>query len=144
MTRFAPRLSFVMPMSRHRNPLQPREGGNALVEFALIFPFLVLIIAGIIDLGQGVYAYGVVASAAREGARFAITDPHNDSGIVSQAKANTAALNPSQVNVTKGCFPNSCSAGGWITVTVTYNWQPITLYFSPLTLRGSSVMTIEY
>ncbi len=127
-----------------RISLLVRSKGNALVEFALIFPLLVLIIAGIIDLGQGVYAYGVVSSASREAARFGITDPHNDAGIVAQARANTAALDPSQLSVNKGCFPTNCNTGGWITVTVTYNWRPLTLYFSPLTLTGSSAMTIEY
>lgn len=46
--------------------------GQALVEFALVFPVLFLIILGIVDFGRAVYAYNTVSNAAREAGRSAI------------------------------------------------------------------------
>jgi Flp pilus assembly protein TadG len=49
-----------------------RDGrGQGLVEFALVFPLIVLILFGIFDLGRAVYAYNTLANAARQGARVA-------------------------------------------------------------------------
>lgn len=48
--------------------------GQALVEFALILPILVLVLLGILDLGRAVYAYSTLNNTAREGARVAIVD----------------------------------------------------------------------
>jgi hypothetical protein len=45
--------------------------GQSLVEFALVFPLLILFLFGLFDLGRAVYAYNTVANAAREGARVA-------------------------------------------------------------------------
>jgi Flp pilus assembly protein TadG len=48
--------------------------GQALVEFALILPLLVLLLVGILDGGRLVYAYHTVNNAAREAGRQAIVD----------------------------------------------------------------------
>ena len=56
-------------MARHK-ALQ-REQAQSLVEFALIVPMLLILVFGVIDFGLGLRAYISVASATREGARFA-------------------------------------------------------------------------
>ena len=48
-----------------------RSTGQALVEFALVFPVLVMILLCIFDLGRAVFAYNIIGGAAREGARVA-------------------------------------------------------------------------
>jgi hypothetical protein len=48
------------------------ERGAELIEFALIFPLLLLIILGIIDFGFMFQRYEVLTNAAREGARIAV------------------------------------------------------------------------
>ena len=45
------------------------ERGANLVEFAIVLPLLVLILAGLADLGRAFYNYMVITNAAREGAR---------------------------------------------------------------------------
>jgi Flp pilus assembly protein TadG len=45
------------------------EQGANLVEAALVIPLLILILAGIVDLGRTFYNYISIANAAREGAR---------------------------------------------------------------------------
>lgn len=54
--------------------LHGREGerSQALIEFALISPVLLLLVFGIIDIGRAVFYYDTIAHAAREGAREAI------------------------------------------------------------------------
>jgi Flp pilus assembly protein TadG len=47
------------------------ERGQALWEFAVVLPILVLILLGTLVLGLAVDAKLVVSSAAREGARYA-------------------------------------------------------------------------
>ena len=51
-----------------------RSGGQALVEFALIFPLFVLLLFGILDAGRAILFYNTVASAARDAARVAIVN----------------------------------------------------------------------
>ena len=48
----------------------PRSRGQALVEFALIFPIFMLVLFGIIDVGRFVYVSNSLNEASREGARF--------------------------------------------------------------------------
>jgi len=55
--------------------LPPRlctQRGNALVEFALVLPLLLLIFAGIVDFGFLFQRYEVITNAAREGARIGV------------------------------------------------------------------------
>ncbi len=51
---------------------RPRSTGQALVEFTLIIPIFLSLLMGIFDFGRVVWASNSLASAAREGARFAI------------------------------------------------------------------------
>jgi TadE-like protein len=51
---------------------RPRSTGQALVEFALVVPIFLVLLLGIFDFGRVVWASNSLASAAREGARFAI------------------------------------------------------------------------
>lgn len=47
------------------------ERGAQLIEFALVFPVLLFVLAGILDMGFLFKNYQVVTNAAREGARLA-------------------------------------------------------------------------
>lgn len=49
------------------------QESQALIEFALVSPVLLLLIFGIIDLGRAVFYYDTLNHAAREGARAAIS-----------------------------------------------------------------------
>jgi Flp pilus assembly protein TadG len=50
--------------------LTTEQHGAALVEFALVAPLLLVIVAGIVDFGFLFQRYEVVTNAAREGARL--------------------------------------------------------------------------
>jgi hypothetical protein len=50
----------------------PRQRSQALIEFALISPVLLLLLFGIVDIGRAVFYYDTINHAAREGARAAV------------------------------------------------------------------------
>ena len=52
--------------------LVARTRGQALVEFALVAPVLILIFFGIIEFGRFILTYQELNNATREGARYAI------------------------------------------------------------------------
>ena len=47
------------------------EHGGVAVEFAIIFPVLMLLVFGIIDFGHAWYMKHMMSDASREGARYA-------------------------------------------------------------------------
>ena len=57
------------------------ERGAELVEFAFVFPTLLLVMLGIIDFGFLFQRYEVVTNAAREGARVAILPGYGDADV---------------------------------------------------------------
>jgi Flp pilus assembly protein TadG len=46
--------------------------GASMVEFALVLPFLILILFGVIEFGILIYNQQVITNASREGARYGI------------------------------------------------------------------------
>lgn len=53
-----------------RGMLLKRQNGQAIVEFALTIPLLLLLTFGIIEFGRLLFAYSSVATATREAARY--------------------------------------------------------------------------
>src|SRR4051812_47431901 len=49
-----------------------RERGRSLVEFALLFPLIFLLIVNAVNFGACLYAWITVANAARAGAEYAL------------------------------------------------------------------------
>ncbi len=130
-------------------PTRPNHKGQALVEFMLVVPILILIIVGVFDLGFGVYAYNVVSNSAREGARYGITKPDDPPGMTNQAISKSIGLDPSLITVVgpqctdSNNNPSPCTFGNNLTITVRYNFRPVTLFFASFTVTGKSTMTIE-
>lgn len=52
-----------------RTSSTPSETGQSLVEFAIVAPFLLLIILGILDLGRLIFINTMLSAAVQEGAR---------------------------------------------------------------------------
>jgi Flp pilus assembly protein TadG len=74
-----------------------RGRGQGLVEFALVFPVLVLVFFGTIDGARLLYTNSQLSQAAREGARVAAVEAYwigsNDPACVS-AQSQITAANP--------------------------------------------------
>ncbi len=113
-----------------------------MVEFALTFSIFVMLFICAFDLARAVYAQNILASATREGARYATTDPENTTGIRDFALARAAGLKTSDITVASACQPD-CQAGNDITVTANYQFRPVTPFLRVLNLKSASTMTIE-
>jgi Flp pilus assembly protein TadG len=104
------------------DPRACRTRGQAMVEFTLILPLLLLLILGIYQFGQTYADYIQVTNAARDGGRKALVSRSDASGVadvVTAAKNATWWLDKSQITVTVS--PGQPWAQGQtVTVTVTY------------------------
>lgn len=87
------------------------ERGAELIEFALIFPLLLLVLLGIIDFGFLFQRYEVLTNATREGARMAVLPGYNQADVRKRVcdyletggipvETLTGCPDPSWVNVT--------------------------------------------
>ncbi len=59
-----------------------REKAQTMVEFALVFPIILLITYGIMEFGRMLFIYTSVTSAAREGARYGAASGIGPNGII--------------------------------------------------------------
>ena len=62
---------------------QRRQRGQAIVELALVIPFLFILLFGIIDFGWALRSYVTVTNATREGARLAIVSCNSADNVTS-------------------------------------------------------------
>ena len=123
--------------------------GQALVEFALILPILLILLLGILDFGRAVAAYNSVSNAARTAVRVAIVDQNPDV-VEAAAEQEAVGLNPLTVefdpNVADDdpCVETVCRAS----VEVTYEYVPATPIFSNLvgqiSVSSSAELPIEH
>jgi len=141
-----------------------RDRGQALVEFAVVMPIIVLVVLGLFDLGRAVYSYNTLAQAARAGSRVAIVN-QVASNVTSQAvrAAATLGLTSSNVDVcfktadssstncgsSSGNCPQSTRYIGCLAVVTTHvSYAPMTpviaLLMRSISLSSTSVEPIEY
>ena len=75
------------------------ERGAELVEFALVFPLLLLVTLGIVDFGLMFQRYEVLTNAAREGARVSILPGYNAPDVIARVNQYLQATSLSSVTV---------------------------------------------
>jgi Flp pilus assembly protein TadG len=106
------------------------QSGSQLIEFALVLPILLMIVAGIADFGILLRTNSVTANAAREGARIAVI-PGNEENDYALARARVAealaegnltgaaVVTVAQESVT--IAPNTLAAGVRVTIDYAHN-----------------------
>lgn len=131
------------------------ESGSQLIEFMIVFPILMLLIAGILDFGMLLRNYEVVTNAAREGARVAVLEGYDQDDV--QARVDQymdAAGMGGPAVVALADVPVTTPAGTFTarSVTLNYTYQFVTLSgfapffggeFGTLPLQVVSVMRTE-
>ena len=150
-----------------------RSRGQSLVEFSLVFPIIVLLIVGFVEIGRAVFAYNTIANAARQAVRVAtvnqlsaVTDcdetrpiedpyePHWSIRGCAISAAGPLGINTSNVSVVYAPPPSTsltCTpalhVGCIASVTVTYNFSISTPFVNkligPFTMRQTSSMPVE-
>jgi Flp pilus assembly protein TadG len=114
---------------------------QALAEFAISLPILLLIVAITVDFGRAYYFDLSIRDAAFAAARYAGMNPFDDPGI-KQAAVNAApsgVLATTSVTITTpivtGCDGSRVS-GCPMQIAVSYVFSPITPFISALTGAG--------
>ena len=124
-----------------------RGNGQALAEFALVIPIVLLVFMGIFDLGRMIFAYNDISNAAREGARTAIVN-QDPTAVANEAKAATTGLAPSDVIVTVTSCAPPVKIGCLITIKIDYLWRPLTPIIGniigPINLSATTAMPVEH
>ena len=74
-----------------------------MVELALTAPLLIVVLLGMVELGNGMNSYLSVIASARDGARLGAQGAASDSEILNLVMVESERLN--------GGIPSSCSPG---------------------------------
>jgi hypothetical protein len=121
-----------LPWRRHR----PTTRGQALVEFALVLPVLLLVVLLALDFGRVFFGWIGLQNAARQGANFAALNPTawgspGDAGVradyLLQVQHDTSVLNcaPESPLPTPD-FLDGTAIGGRVEVSLTCDFTPLT------------------
>ena len=98
--------------NKHRSARRPaprglwEESGQALVEFLMVFPILLFLVIGIIEMGAAWRAYQVTTNTAREGARMAVVAngaTYDEVRDEINARLRGGGLDPAQAEVEFRC-----------------------------------------
>ena len=71
-----------------------RENGTQMIEFALVFPVLMLLFAGTVELGRLFYTYTTLAKGTRAAARYLSTQTTVTTTSIDAAKRIVMCGNP--------------------------------------------------
>jgi Flp pilus assembly protein TadG len=121
-----------------------RESGQELVELALVLPLLLLLILGILEFSVVVFSYHSITGAAREGARYGILLPDDQTGIEAAARSRVPALDQSALTVAVG--RTEYTIGVTVTYALDLMLEPVIEAVggnSTLNLRSAATMYLE-
>jgi len=129
-----------------------------VLETAILLPVVMMLTLGTCSAAMGVYYYQLVATLAREGARYASVhgwqyqqdvnggNPVTASDIYNNAILPMAVgLTPSHLTYSVTWQPtNNVPYNNYVSVMVTYQWTPDLYITGPLNLTSTSVMPMSY
>lgn len=137
--------------------------GQALVEFALVFPIAILLLIAVFDVGRAVFAYNGLTNAAREGARLAavnqdpalikqrVQEMTFGTGVTNLASPNFVQFHKETPNLTTPTSNPVCTtmAVGCVAIVVAESdWRAITpligQIIGPITFTGRSEVPVEF
>jgi Flp pilus assembly protein TadG len=148
-SRVAPiRRSLARGMARIARVVIAQERGQALPEFALVLPILLLVMFGIVEFGLALNSESDETHLANEVARYAIINENPGGAEELQEWAKKQGDNNFLTSSGKICisFPEGAEAGKPVKVeaTSTMSWLPIlNLDAATTTLRGTAYMRLE-
>ena len=132
---------FRNPKRMFRLHLSGAGKGQSLVEVGLLMPLLVLMLAGILDLGRAYMTLVALNDAAAEGAAYAAIHPTDTTQIVARTADSSNALVTLDANLVSVTYVDPPTAGNPITVTVGYEYQLLTPVLNAIVPGGSITMT---
>jgi len=123
------------------------QKGQAMVEFALILPILLLLVMGIAEFGMMFNSYLSVQNATREGARIGIVGA-TDLEIEERILNTSPSLRKERIAITIEPGNDGRISGETLRVLVNYDYQMVVPFISiifggSVNLSGESSMRIE-
>jgi hypothetical protein len=151
-------------MNRSKPIVQKKSRAQAMVEFALALPLLLLLLYGVLETGRLVFIYASTVTAARQAVRYGSATGMGPNGVpyyqdctgIESAAQNVGFINDFQniaINydggpgtTNKGSCPTYTTAinNDRIRVSVEAQWQPIVplVPLEPFVIRSESARTI--
>lgn len=144
-----------------------RQGGQSLVEFALVFPLFIAILFGIIDFGWLLYSRITVINATREATRWASVQAENSTAIPATVgstggpiRGNAQGLVNANISIAVSCIPETGAAscdftagngtrdgqtGDSVRITTTYIYPSFfgRVFGATITFNSTSTMVLE-
>ena len=121
-----------------------RDDGGAAIEMGIVFPFLMLLTTGLVDVGVEMMTQMAVNNASQAGAAYAVMNPAD---ATSGGSGISAAMNAaSGLAIQAIPAPSFAIAGGAgvVTVTASFNYTPILRWSaSPTKLTSATTIRIE-
>ncbi|NJN43966.1 MAG: pilus assembly protein [Anaerolineae bacterium] len=121
------------------------EQGQSLLEMAFALVILLLLVAGIVDLGRLFFTWVAIRDAAQEGAAYASVCPPNGPGNAQQIRDHIKGsshfpvdLSQPNVLVASG-FTDQPTPGSQVFVIVTYTNFEFVMPILPLFIPGGSL-----
>ena len=136
-----------------------KQKGQSLVEFAMVVPFLLLVVVGTIELGRAYYYYNTLSKAVREGARYVSGHLYDTTNVWPLAQNmvvygnETGTGNPVLPGLTTamvfqtprppGSY-NSANPPPWVKVSVSYPYTSVIGGFFTLNLNFTPAVEMRY
>lgn len=134
--------------------MRSSERGQSVVELALLLPFLLTLVLGVVDLGMGVRTYIGLTNAAREGARWVSIHPTDPYGAMTRIGVEASRVGVTNtgspatgMSVTFTPLRSAYSAGENVTVAIHHDYP---LMFGMITaipnvpFRAQTTMVVLY
>lgn len=118
-------------------PSHQSQAGQATVEFALVLPVIVLLLAGVVQIARLSALQIAVVNAARSGARAAAIN-ETSGAVTNTVRSNLQGMNPTVHVRRTGDIPNSVEVNVRVDVTAlpAIGWTTVSLH-------ASSTMPLE-
>jgi len=136
--------------------LRRDERGQAIIEFALVVGFLVILLVSILEMSLFLYTYATLTDAAKEGVRYAVvhgssatsqSEPGSTQSVVNAVQTYTAVSLHTIPNtdVQVNYLDDNNSPGSRVQVSVNYPFQPLFLVnWASVTISATSVGRIQF
>lgn len=132
------------------------RSGNAITEFALIFPLFILMVCAIADLSRLFYAETTLQNAVRQGSRYASTGNHqpdplhsgqtlsriNSINLVTQQAAIGLSTSNLQISSAVGGSGSAGGPGDTVTLSLTSSVKLLTPIIAQFFNHGQFTFTV--
>jgi len=121
-----------------------RDDGGAAIEMGIVFPFLMLLTTGLVDVGVEMMTQMAVNNASQAGAAYAVMNPADATSGGSGISAAMNAASGLAIQAIPAPSFAIASGAGVVTVTASFNYTPILRWSaSPTKLTSATTLRIE-